>query len=80
MSVVIKQWPMMSTYFTVDFRDGSMGRMGCIILDTNDSFYFYDYALFRELVEQDQEIVLAATAAKVAELNTIRNLTRRLLE
>ena len=81
MSVTIRPWPGLPTYFTVTLRDGSMGQMGqmgCIDLSNVTGYYFHSYAPYDQVSAHDRAQVDEITHAKVLELNTMRAITRKL--
>jgi hypothetical protein len=75
--VTIRPWPGLPTYYTVTLRDGAMG---CISINRNDEFYFHSYAPFDWAEMHDKSLVVEATSAKVAELNVLRKIMKRMTQ
>jgi hypothetical protein len=78
--VTIRPWPSLPTYYTVTLRDGTMGQMGCIGINIDDEFYFHSYAPFDRAEMHDKSLVIEATSAKIAELNILRKITKRVAQ
>ena len=78
MSVVIRQWPSIATYYTVALNTGPGSTVGYIDVGVADKFYFHGFKPYNHLDAYSRAMVDHAVGAKIKELDALYMITRRL--